>query len=670
MSNVREFLRRRRKAELQTIHQFWYPGESRLSTRDDLEKRVAQALSGGLQLDERLARLSKPQKSLLSSLVRKKPEYAVEVRSAQKDLERTGISKVEIESTGRMLVERGFIDRQRLPTSGGDREVYQIPAELGLRLEELLESESDTLAPADQLTQRRLQFEVDFEGQGLEDRIRQLSSPKLQQLVRLAVERRGLLEFRADAARSIMGDDEPPSDWSVDLEKAGIGTLGSISLSDFGITLQAPTLIVLQEWIRQEGRAALGRSEEPDTVVEAGVDLYIDLERVAMKLSDEPGKLTREGKVPKRLQDRIRDELYLSRIDSEVEGDMAELLLGLTQRLAVVERYGGELRVDEDRLRLWRKLDLVRQAEIVLDRFSKERRGARWSFHQEALREILLDSLRELGPKSWVSFDALIAMTVSTYLLELEEREVRESLRELREEEFSQERLTSSFSRLGSDLVYWVVHRLLLVGLCEIGYVDGRLASFRLTALGKKILDVPEEPGDSRVLVNPDFEIILFCEGLTGQKLELALARFGQRVSAERIRRYRVSRESVRFGIRSGLSSKEMHSLLEEASDYPLPESITFDLRDWAKDLDWIGAQAAVWLSGVRTERAEEICDFLGEQGYLCHICGSDGLAVVSSDRERSIDLVPILELLRDRGWLVRPSSLVRPALDLETDER
>lgn len=664
MISVRDYLRRRRKAELQTIHQFWYPGESRLSTRDDLEKRVAQALTAGLQLDERLARLSKPQVSLLTALLGRKPDYAVEVRQVHQRLEQSGVPKVEVDSVGRMLVERGFIDRRRIPVSGEEREVFLIPAELGLRLEEALETSVAELDPAAQLTQKRLDFDIDFEGRCLDERIESLQDERLRRLVRVAIERRGMLELGSGAARSILEDVAAPESWREELERAGIGTIGPIALGDFGIVVQAPAVIVLQEWIGRDAREKLGVVEEPDTVVEAGVDLYIDVDRLSMMLLEEPGRLTREGKVPKRVQDRLRAGLHLERVAEFVEGDVADQVLGLTSKLGVVERYGGELRVDEDRLRLWRKLDLTRQCEIVMDRFASDKRGSNWSFHQEVLRELLIDTLREVAPRGWISFESLVSLVVSTYLLELEEREVRETLRELREEEFSQERLSSSFPRLGSDLVHWVVHRLLVAGVCELGYLGGKLSAFRLTPLGKKVLGVSEKAGERRVLVNPDFEIILFCEGLPGQRLELSLSRFGDRVSAERIRRYRVTRETVRYGIRSGLSVEQMQKLLEEASDYPLPESIGVDLRDWGKDLDWISARPAVWLSGVRSDRAEEVRECLSEQGYQCYPCGNDGLTVVSSDRERAVDLSSILELLRERGWLVRAEAALRPALE------
>ena len=46
MNNVRQYLKSRRKAELQAIHQFWFPGEPMVTTREELESRRAAKKKG------------------------------------------------------------------------------------------------------------------------------------------------------------------------------------------------------------------------------------------------------------------------------------------------------------------------------------------------------------------------------------------------------------------------------------------------------------------------------------------------------------------------------------------------------------------------------------------------------------------------------------------------
>ncbi|MFN0060315.1 MAG: helicase-associated domain-containing protein [Planctomycetota bacterium] len=668
MRDVKEYLHRRRKAELQTIHQFWFPGESRLGSRDELEQRVSQALAGGIRLQERVARLTRAQMAILSEIL-EHPGALCAVREVMNRLEESGIQRLEAESAVRLLVERGFLDRQRDGNGtdakndargSGTAEQFFIPTELAERLREALDMGSARVAPARQLSQKRLSFDIDFERGSLGSLIAAIFDPRLRQLATMAVEGRGLVELHTPAVAEVMGTGDGiasalRSEWKKTLEEAEIGTLGSVSLKDFGIVVQEPALIIFQEWMRRHYELQLAATAEPDTVVEAGVDLYIDLFRLTSILQEQPISLTRDGKIPRRSLESLRQQMYVRRLEHFLESDPVETVTLLAQRLGLVESYSGVLRAaDGDRLHAWRKLDLSRQAETIQQRFLEEHYGNRWSFHQESLREILLEQLKQSKHCSWISLDALVGAVVSTYLLELEEREVRESLRQRREDDFSRERLNSPFHRLGTDLTYWLVHRFLLLGLCELGLRGGKLLGFRLTPLGRQLLGLPQELDESRILVNPDFEIMLFSEGLRGMRLELQLARFGARTSAERVRRYRVTRESARDGIRSGLSLGEIRTLLEESSDYPLAEPILAHLKDWARDIDWVQVQAAVVLRGFRPSIGKELLAMLQADGVE-HFLGNDGsIAILESASSAEAGVRHWLEKLKDRGLLVR----------------
>lgn len=671
MSTVADYLHRLRKAELQTIHQFWLPGESVQSSRQELQSRVIDALRRGSGIEERVARLTRVQRELIVTLLQS-PAHALETRLAVHRLEVRGISRTEVESSSRMLVERGFLERQRPEAAGRipGAEQLTVPVELAEHLERVLEVEGIPISPADQLSQKRLPFEIDFEGTALEDHIGSLADPTLAKLAWIAVAHRGLVDEDTPGVAQILdGSPLARPEWRRALEDAGIGTIGTVSLQDFGIAVRPPSLVIFQEWIQKRARRELRAQETPDLELEAGVDLYIDIERVASRIEAAPARLTRGGRVPKRLAESIRTELSLPRHSDHLDGDAVQRALLMGLRLGILENFADHLRVYDERLRSWRKLELERQAEILLEKFLEESQGERWSFHQESLRQILLDRLVEEAPEGWVSLEALISLCVSTYVLELEEREVRAALRQRREEDFAREKLQSTFQRLGTDLLYWVVNRLLLLGMCELGLIDGRLAAFRVTSLGKEMLGMPREPRECRILVNPDFEIMLFTEGLRGMRLELELARFGSRVSAERVRRYRVDRESMRRGIRTGLSVGDVLGILEEASSHPLPEPVRVAVRDWGRDLDWVHAAPALVLGGLRPERSEELCALLTAEAVPYQLC-PDGSIVLTGGDTLVRDGAPpaVLELLRDRGWLVREEH--GTSLELRSEKR
>ncbi|MFQ5655521.1 MAG: hypothetical protein ACE5GW_12425, partial [Planctomycetota bacterium] len=138
MKALRQFLRARRKAELQTIHQFWFPGESMLTTREELESRVADVLEGGIQVEERVARLSRTQRTLLKALLAC-PGFQGQGAQLVDLAEGGGAARVEAENALRMLVERGFLQKTRAATNrrGGGRDSLQVPEALARRLAEV-----------------------------------------------------------------------------------------------------------------------------------------------------------------------------------------------------------------------------------------------------------------------------------------------------------------------------------------------------------------------------------------------------------------------------------------------------------------------------------------------------------------------------------------------------
>lgn len=659
MSAVDHFLNRLRKAELQTIHQFWLPGESVSSTRDELEGRVSQALISGAGIDERVARLSRTQRTFITTILGR-PGCQADPGEMQEILEQRGATKTEIDSCQRMLTERGFIERKRARKGRKAADTLEIPEELAIHLERVLDIRGEAVDPADQLSQKRLPFEIDFEGLPLDLRIEALEDDLLRGLCRLALENCGAIDAETPGVVSLFGETEKEVDladalWRETLEEAGIGTIGSVSLRDFGISLAEPSLIIFQEWIQIQALERLPLEMDPDTVVEVGVDMLIDIDRTAARLEGIATNLTRGGRVPKRLSQSLRGDLCMPRVEEHIDGDAVQQVLLQSIRLGLVEKFANQLRVHDDHLRNWRKLDLMGQARILLQRFKEESRGGRWSFHQEALRGILLDILTNQASENWLSIDAIVDLSVSTYLLELDELDVKGALKQRREEDFSRERLQSNFDRLGSDLMYWVTNRMLPLGACEVGITDGRLAAFRITALGQELLGIERSPRECRILVNPDFEIMLITEGVRGMRLELQLSRFADRESAERIRRYRVTRDSLRRGIRSGLAISEIQELLTAAADHPLPEPVLVSIRDWGRDLDWVVIRPSFTITGLRPDRVRKLKSVLDKRGLEYRSAGEDTIVVIGCPpRGPQTETPPVVEDLREAGWLVR----------------
>ncbi|MDG1456287.1 MAG: hypothetical protein P8R38_08750, partial [Planctomycetota bacterium] len=443
MSAVENFLRGLRKAELQTIHQFWLPGESVQVRVEDLRYRIEETLVSGEGIHERVERLSSTQKRLIQDVL-SRPDSKAPVSEVQEGLAQCGASRIEVESTVRQLTERGFVSRRREKKTKGP-EILEIPKELASHLSKALKIGETVISGADGISFRMLPEAPDMVAMGVEERIQKLEDPLLAELCMRALKNRGVLDLDSDEivehleSEGVEEIDEAA--WASMLEEAGVGTLGSVRLQDYGITLPEPSLVIFQEWMKARSEASIEQEFRPDVILESGVDLLIDIERLTLHIEQEPIRLTRSGSFPKRLAEQLRRNFAMERLTDHLEGDTVTRVLRVAMKLGLVENFAGELRINDRRLEAWRGLDFRRKTEVVLQRFLEESAGARWSFHQEAMRSILLDTLREHATEGWVNLDGVIDNVVSTYLLELEEREVSNLLRQRREEDFSRDRL-------------------------------------------------------------------------------------------------------------------------------------------------------------------------------------------------------------------------------------
>lgn len=664
MSAVENFLRGLRKAELQTIHQFWLPGESVQVRVEDLRYRIEETLVSGEGIHERVERLSSTQKRLIQDVL-SRPDSKAPVSEVQEGLAQCGASRIEVESTVRQLTERGFVSRRREKKTKGP-EILEIPKELASHLSKALKIGETVISGADGISSRMLPEAPDMVAMGIEERIQKLEDSLLAELCMRALRNRGVLDLDSDEivehleSEGVEEIDEAA--WASILEEAGVGTIGSVRLQDYGITLPEPSLVIFQEWMKARSEASIEQEVRPDVILESGVDLLIDIERLTLHIEQEPIRLTRSGSFPKRLAEQLRRNFAMERLTDHLEGDTVTRVLRVAMKLGLVENFAGELRINDRRLEAWRGLDFRRKTEVVLQRFLEESAGARWSFHQEAMRSILLDTLREHATEGWVNLDGVIDNVVSTYLLELEEREVSNLLRQRREEDFSRDRLQCPVLRLGTDLAFWIVNRMLSLGMCEIGMLEGSLSSLMLTDLGRYLLGLESSPAECRVLVNPDFEIMLITEGIEGMALELQLARFSERHSAERIRRYRATPESMRLGVRAGFQVDEVRQVLESASDHPLPDPVIVAIRDWGRDVDWIQASPAIHLSGLKPDRYKQLTDILDEEKVNYLELGRKEVFVTGQSAQFSKGQLPtFFDRLKEEGWLVRLDGISPP---------
>jgi hypothetical protein len=116
------------------------------------------------------------------------------------------------------------------------------------------------------------------------------------------------------------------------------------------------------------------------------------------------------------------------------------------------------------------------------------------------------------------------------------------------------------------------------------------------------------------VLVNPDFEIIQLPGGARHPEDCFVLNRFAERVGSDRVKRYRLTRESVKRAILAGMGLNDMLCFLRERAQKPIPGNVTYTVREWAEGLELIRRQRAVVLRSRTEDGMDRLADILAER--------------------------------------------------------
>jgi hypothetical protein len=128
-----------------------------------------------------------------------------------------------------------------------------------------------------------------------------------------------------------------------------------------------------------------------------------------------------------------------------------------------------------------------------------------------------------------------------------------------------------------------VLEPLFWLGLVDIGFTQDRSLAYRLTSAGRWVLNVGREmdipAGEGRVVIQPNFELYALdpISDLTLAELD----EFADRVSAERVIKYVLTRESIYRAQRKGWNVERILDTLRELSDTPLPQNVMRTLKEW-----------------------------------------------------------------------------------------
>lgn len=444
--------------------------------------------------------------------------------------------------------------------------------------------------------------------------------------------------------------------WSMILEQSLVGSVQHLELSRYGINHSDETLVVFHEvalaWLKRV--AVPGDPDRPHEALSLGVDIYTNVARFLAFLQEHHVRYTVKGEIFKTTEKKILQHLIPNPGRELAREEVLQFIFQFCKREGLVDGSGERTLAVTSEGRTWGSIELESKLERLMDFAVDERVTNTEHFHQARLRRMFLRMLKRVEPDTWYDIMYLPFLARNQYLSGLDES---------RAEEFFSDRVHSgSYSpsedvqRLAWSLVKWVRQRLYLMGVVELGYDNAkRPVALKLTASGARLLGLTpgeDEPATrvGNLVVTPDFEVVLFR---TGDDADLMhdLDRFCLRERTDETVHFRVEESGVRRAMIEGMRLDRILETLEANSRTPVPQNVTYSVRDWARALGRMTLSAELLLT---CENIEVLERFKADPGARAYVGGE----VVGQQLQLEGQITPkrMRGLLRDLGYVVELS--------------
>ncbi len=223
----------------------------------------------------------------------------------------------------------------------------------------------------------------------------------------------------------------------------------------------------------------------------------------------------------------------------------------------------------------------------------------------------------------------------------------------------------------------FIEHLLFWSGLVEIGESTQGERIIRLTDHGAERLDAhdgeeddPEEGAQEGCLfIQPNMEAMVFLDAAPMRVL-YRLYQLGNRVNlADRVATFKLDAESVQRGYSQGLDAEEAIELLQTNSHAPIPDNITFELKNWER----VWKRLTLWAKGtlIRHQDPDKLDSILGQlrhafrddDDFLTERLAAGSVFVSAPDEEKMFK-----QLERDGGVRIDYLGYIPPALEVVED--
>lgn len=636
-------LQNRSTPELRELLSFWDGHGSEPSTHEQLVGELERRMSSEKAVRKRIKFLSKKLVDLLKFFLRGEG-YRSDLDHLTGSRSFSYLSPFELKAAINALLKRGFLftaaqsnGHAPAPAAAqGHREAYLVPCEMGDLLQAFIwdddRSVEETFTLKGHLARiverRELQAllashleqapEVSDHGEaaaalaqpaGVARRLAALDNPKFTELLAAVVQSYGGVASRAALEKS----HRTLGRWNRKalqeaLESQLLGTVRHVALGEYGIHQFDEVVVVFAELVGAVRAALAPPAPRLDRVTSLGVDLISDVSAFLSFVEHNPIRLTLSGKVYRTAVRKLEESFILARSGACPGPWLFEYLLDFCQSQSMVEHGPERSVVLTVKGRTWDRTPLEKKLGRLLKFASGHWTTLVEPFHGERLMALYLDELRRLPLGEWVDLQAPACDARNRYLAGLDAYGVRDRFQS--RYQFAQQTGMRDPLQLAQALSTWARERLVLFGMLDLAEAGGKPALVRLTILGARALGltVPDEAvqRSAPLIVNPDFEVILFPEGDTWE-LVTALDRFAERLGSDGVVRYRITEASVEKAVAEGLDPAAILRTLSERSRVEVPQNVIYSIGQWAEKVKFVSLSTVCLVRGRNKEVVDRI---------------------------------------------------------------
>ncbi|QDU67572.1 helicase-associated domain-containing protein [Engelhardtia mirabilis] len=440
--------------------------------------------------------------------------------------------------------------------------------------------------------------------------------------------------------------------WAMILEQSLVGTVQPVDLSRYGIAHCDDTLVVFNEvalaWLRRV--AVPSDPDRPHEELARGIDVFTNVSRFLAFLQENDVRYTVKGEIFKTTEKKILQHLIPNPGRELSREEVLQFIFGFARSEGLVDGTGERTLGVTSEGRMWGSKPLQEKLERLLDFALGEAIEGMDPFHQGQLRQLLLRMLKRIEPGTWYDLMYLPFLARNQYLASLDDLDVAEAIADRNQR--GRNGPLEDIQRMSWNLVRWARQRLYLLGVVDLGYdAAGRPVALRLTHSGARLLGLDAgtsaRPGVGNLVVTPDFEVVLF-KSSDDAELMHDLDRFCVRDKVGETIHFRIVEQAVRRALIEGMRLDRILTTLESNSRTPVPQNVTYSIRDWALQAGLMVIDADLKLRAEDTEALRRLAASPGARSYVVRVLEPTCIQLGGKTTPRRMRA-----LLRDLGYIV-----------------